>query len=332
MKKFFTIAAIVLAVVAALLLGFLGYVVIKYPDAGPPAQLTITATPERLARGAYLANHVTVCIDCHSTRDWTKFSGPLIPGTEGNGGLEFGREMGFPGTIYASNITPASLGTMSDGELLRAIASGVGTEGRALFPIMPYPSYDKLSEVDLASIIAYIRTLKPIHQQIPERKLDFPLNLLVRTIPAPHHASPPPDTSDILAYGKYLANAATCIDCHTQHVKGKMVPGMEFAGGAEFRLSDGTIRSSNITPDEATGIGAWTKEIFLAKFKLFEHPDSTSLSIAAMGFPSVMPWTMYAGMTGRDLEAIFAYLKAVPPKKNAVERWTPKTAAQPGSR
>jgi len=144
---------------------------------------------------------------------------------------------------------------MSDGELLKAIASGVGKDGKALL-LMPCQSFDNLSHEDVASIMDYMRTLQTIENQIAETSLDFPLNLLVRTIPAPHQSHPEPDTPNLLAYGKYPTNAGTCIECHTQHDKGEMIPVIAFAGGVEFEMPGETLRSANITPDEVTGIGA----------------------------------------------------------------------------
>lgn len=70
----------------------------KSPQAriGAPAQLTIKITPERVQRGEYLANHVAVCMDCHSRRDYSKFAGPMIAGTQGAGGEVFDHKMGLP--------------------------------------------------------------------------------------------------------------------------------------------------------------------------------------------------------------------------------------------
>lgn len=90
MKKVLKVVACGLGVVVVLIALGLGYLYIGFPDVGPVRDLTVTATPERLARGAYLANHVSVCVDCHSTRDWNYFADPIVPGTEGKGGELFG--------------------------------------------------------------------------------------------------------------------------------------------------------------------------------------------------------------------------------------------------
>lgn len=285
--------------------------------------MTVQATPERLARGAYLANHVTVCIDCHSTRNWAYFSGPPLAGTEGIGGDLFDEKFGFPGTIYASNITPAALGSVNDGVLYRALTSGVNKDGRAMFSLMPYKQVNIMSEEDIMSIIAYIRTLKPVQNTVPATKLNFPMNFIVRTIPEKHTPHPEPDTSNIHEYGSYLLNAAGCGECHTKAVQGKPVPGRALAGGFEFPFPNGqVVYSSNITPDEETGIGAWSERDFIGRFKVYDNPDGRTIKAERMEYNSVMPWTMYAGMTERDLGAIYKYLRSVKPIKNKVEKYT----------
>jgi mono/diheme cytochrome c family protein len=323
MRKFLKIVAWGVGIVVLLAVLFIGYLYLRYPNVGPVRDLSVTATPERLARGAYLANHVSVCIDCHSTRDWNYFAGPIIPGTEGKGGEVFDEALGYPGTIYAHNITPAGLGSQSDGVLYRAIATGVDKNGKAMFPIMPYPHFNTMSEEDILSIIAYIRTLKPIENNPPQTVLKTPMNLIVRTIPMKRVPQPDPDTSNTYEYGKYLVNAGGCADCHTQQVRGKPLPGMDFAGGFKFPLPNGAVAcSANITPDEDTGIGAWSESDFISRFKFYDNADARTLKPEAVGYNTVMPWMMYAGMTEKDLAAMYKYLRTVAPVKNKVEKYT----------
>ena len=311
------------AIVLVAAVGF-AILLLGYPSGGPVPQISAGSSPERVARGEYLANHVAGCVDCHSTRDWTKFSGPPMPGTLGKGGDMFDERLGFPGSIPVANITPAGIGKMSDGEVAHAIVSGIGKGNRALFPIMPYPAFSSLSQDDLEALVAYVRTFNAIPNAVPERKLNFPVNLIVRTIPAAYTPHAAPNKGNAFEYGKYMTTLASCIHCHTPQEKGELLEGKEFSGGWEIPAPQGTIRSANITPDEETGIGLWTKEIFVAKFKEFEHADSTKLDLATMGRQTIMPWTQYAGMTEEDLGAIYDYLRTVPPITNRVETWTPR--------
>jgi mono/diheme cytochrome c family protein len=323
MKTFLKILGILAIILIIVAVGASIYIKNAYPKVSPPPDLKVEITPERVERGKYLANHVAVCMDCHSTRDWSKFSGPITPGTEGKGGERFDESMGFPGVFYSRNITPYGIGNWTDGELFRAITTGVNKEGEPFFPVMPYPYFGTLDKEDIYSIIAYVRTLQPIKNDVQKSSPDFPMNYILRTIPHDPQMTKRPEKSDIVAYGKYMATASGCIECHTQAVKGKHVEGMEFAGGREFQFPTGDVlRSANITTDMETGIGKWTKEQFLAKFKQYDTPEARNIPAKPGEMNTIMPWTMYGGMTTEDLSAIYDYLRTVKPISNKVEKFS----------
>ncbi|MBP9186701.1 MAG: c-type cytochrome [Bacteroidia bacterium] len=323
-KPISKVTVIIITVLLILLLTIVSiavYVVGYLPNVGEPEAIEIVMLPERVSRGQYLANHVTVCIDCHSTRDWSLFSGPVVAGTFGKGGEVFDQKMGFPGKFYAKNITSGALSSWSDGELLRAISSGVNKDNQPLFPVMPHPAYGRMDKEDLFDIIAYIRTLPNIKNDVPAAVPDFPMNIILNTIPQKAQYNQKPDTTNIVAYGQYLFNAAACGDCHTKQNKGEPIEGMELAGGFAFPLpTGGTVVSANITPHH-TGIGTWGKEEFVHAFKKYAGKDFVAQKIEPGGFNTVMPWSMYAGMKTKDLEAIYAYLRTVKPIENQVTRF-----------
>jgi mono/diheme cytochrome c family protein len=297
-----------------------GYLMLAYPKVPPPTAFKIEPTPDRLARGKYLNDHVVGCTTCHTKRDWTKFSGPNIPDQLGAGGEPF--NLGPAGMAYSKNITPAAIGSWTDGELLRAVTQGVSKDGSPLFPLMPYPHFGAMDEEDVHAVLAYIRSLKAIENTPPDSKLNFPLNLIVRTIPAPNTFTKRPSPEDKLAYGKYLTRSALCSDCHTPiDQRGTPLPGMDFAGGQEFYETGYRVRSANITPDANTGIGSWTEAQFIDKFKGFETPTNTTLAEHERAQNTVMPITAYAGMTREDLSAIYAYLRTQKPVTNRVEKF-----------
>ena len=305
----------------------LAYVKWALPNVGPAPELTIRPTAAQIEHGKYLAHHVAACVDCHSTRDFSKFAGPLVPGTEGQGGEKFTPEMGFPGTFYSRNLTPASLATWTDGEIFRAITTGVSQDGSALFPVMPYQSYAKMDPSDIKDIIAYLRTLKAVPNEIPPPKPDFPMNFILNTIPARADAGKRPDTTDQIAYGKYITTFASCGECHTPvNGQGQPLPGMAMAGGRGFPMPTGLVRSMNITPAKS-GIGTWTKAAFIARFKAYAGKKDEQPTVHDTEFNSIMPWTMYADMTEQDLGAIYDYLRTVAPVENKVERFTPASKA-----
>ncbi len=313
---------IVLGLIVILFCG-IAYIIWFQPRI-PVQDIKVNVTADRVARGNYLANHILACIDCHSTRDWTKFSGPVTSGTEGKGGETFDHALGFPGVFVSANITPYHLSGWTDGELYRAITSGVGKGNRPFFPVMPYLHYGMLDTEDIYSVMTYIRTLNPIPFDPPASIPDFPMNIILHLIPAPAHPAKSPDPSDSLNYGKYLVLAGGCIECHTQaDKKGKLIEGMSFAGGREFQLPFGVVRSSNITSDKETGIGGYTSQVFINRFKAYDPAIHPLATVKNKDFNSIMPWSMYAGMTSSDLSSVYLYLHSLKSIRNQVVRFTP---------
>lgn len=325
MKTIFKVLAVLLLIVAIVIVGAITYVTQALPDIDVPTDLKVDVTPERVARGEYLANHVCVCMDCHSTRDWNTFAGPLVPGTLGVGGEVFDQTMQFPGRFVSRNITPHGLGSWTDGEIYRAITSGVSKDGHPFFPVMPYTYYNTMANEDLYSIIAYLRTLPAIVTDPEPSKADFPMSVILHMIPKPAAPVERRDPADAVAYGAYVANAAGCRECHTKMEKGKPV-GEPFAGGFEFNFpSGGVVRSPNITPSEEGGIGRWTREQFIERFKLYSDSGYVAPTIdwERGDMQTVMPWAMYTGMTEQDLGAIYDYLRTIKPVAGTIEKWTP---------
>jgi mono/diheme cytochrome c family protein len=313
---FFSLLLLVVIVAAC-------YVQWALPNVGTPPELKVEVSPERIQRGQYLANHVAACMDCHSTRDWSRFSGPLTAGALGKGGEYFGPEMGFPGKFYSKNLTPAHLGNWTDGEVFRAITSGVNKDGDALFPVMPYSFYAKMDKEDILDIIAYLRSLSPIINEVPASEADFPMNFIINTLPKKPNFAQRPDRTDTVAYGGYLVMAAACMECHTPVDKGQLIVEKAFSGGRVFELPGGTLRSANITSDEITGIGAWTESLFIERFKMYGHPENLP-PVKPEEYNTVMPWSMYAGMERNDLKAIYVYLKNLPAIQQQVVKYTPR--------
>lgn len=316
MKKRIILTAI--AVILLILIAIPAYVKLFLPKI-PLQDINVEITPERIERGKYLANHVTVCMDCHSKRDWSLFSGPVTEGTLGAGGDRFDKSMGFPGVYYAPNLTPYNLKDWNDAEIYRAIVSGVNRDHKAMFPVMPYLGYGKMSREDIYSIIAYIRTLPEIRNDVPASKTDFPMNFIMNLIPQKENLKEIPGRDNLQAYGEYMVNAAGCIECHTPFEKGKLVMEKAFSGGREFPMITDTVYSSNISPD-ATGIGYWTEDAFITKFKSYNTTDKAALEMRPGMKNSIMPWTMYAGMDTIDLKAIYAYLRTVKGIENVVKK------------
>jgi hypothetical protein len=324
MKTVLKWLGILLLVIVVAVVALLTYVKTALPDVGEAEAITLDYTAERIERGRYLANSVMVCIDCHSTRDWTKFSGPIKEGTFGVGGERFDQSVGMPGVYYSKNITPFGISDYTDGELFRVITTGVNKEGKAMFPLMPYPYYGRMDNEDIYSVIAYIRSLPSLESIDEESVSDFPMNFIINTIPKKQVHETLPSKNDVAAYGAYMVNASGCIECHTPVKQGQIIPEQAYSGGREFRFPDGTtVRSSNITPDMETGLGKWTEEQFIQRFKIYADTSITLPDTKPGDFNTIMPWTMYAQMDTTDLSAIYNYLRSVKPVVNEIEKFTP---------
>ena len=118
----------------------------------PPAAEAAAA----IERGKYLANAGN-CVSCHTRPGGIPFTG----------GLPFQTALG---TIFSTNITPdteTGIGQWSAADLRRAMHEGIARDGSRLFPAFPYTSFTKVSDVDVADIYAYLRTLRPVRYTPP---------------------------------------------------------------------------------------------------------------------------------------------------------------------
>lgn len=304
------------------IVGIVIYLKFVLPNVGLAPDIKVKITPARLERGKYLANSVMGCVDCHSHRDFSKFAGPQTGVPFAGSTEEFTVETGLPGNFYPANLTPYYLGDWTDGEIYRAITAGVTKDGRSLFPVMPYNQFGQASREDVYSVIAYLRSLPAYENDIPKSEPKFPINLLINTMPHKSEHKEIPDTTNVVKYGEYMITIAACVDCHTPMEKGKPIMEKAYSGGMEFFLSNGIVRSANLTPDKETGIGNWTEETFVNRFKIYD--DSTYIpQDVGDGFNTTMPWLMYANMDKYDLKAIYAYLHSLKPIKNQVVKYTP---------
>jgi mono/diheme cytochrome c family protein len=194
---------------------------------------------------------------------------------------------------------------------------------------MSYRTYgEHMAQDDVQAVVAYLRTIPSRTQQLGDRRLQFPLPLIVRTMPASATApATRPDPSDRIAYGGYLTEIAGCAECHTPvDSRRAPLPDMRLSGGQEFPLPNGLIaRSANLTPDP-TGTGGWTEAQFVDKFKVYAD-GTPHVPVKASDFNTPMPWQSYSGMTREDLGAIFAYLQSLEPIAHRVEKVGRKDAA-----
>ncbi|HVS83490.1 MAG TPA: c-type cytochrome [Pyrinomonadaceae bacterium] len=264
-----------------------------------------------------MVDGVTGCFSCHTDADWSKLGAPPVAGREGSGHVWADQDMPW---LIAPNITPdreTGAGRASDDTWARAIREGIGHDGRALFPSMPYPDYRQMSDEDLASVIAYVRSVPAVRNQLPTTKMPFPLNFLMQNMPDPVTATvAAPDQSTPVARGAYLVRMAACAECHTPQEKGQPLAGMEFAGGFILKEPKGDVASSNITP-AASGIGYYNDATFVQALRTGK--------VGARPLHASMPCWFYGKMTDDDLKSVFAFLLTLKPVKHQLDNTEPPT-------
>jgi mono/diheme cytochrome c family protein len=254
-------------------------------------------------RGNYLVNTVLTCGNCHTPK------GPTgdIMDKAFSGGLEFDEP---PFKVTAPNITQdknTGIGNYTDAQIKAVLRKGIKPNGIPVAMVMPSGFYEIMTENDLNAVVAYLHTLKPISNKVPD-----PIYKMQQ-----HHQIPPggekPYTNammgDKVKKGFYLATIAHCMECHTpMGPRGREFADKLGAGGFEFPGPWGVSVSRNITSSKTKGIGGWTDAEIKRAITQGISKDGSKLK-PPMGFP------YYAHMTAADLDAIVAWLRTVPAKE-----------------
>ena len=164
-------------------------------------------------------------------------------------------------------------------------------------------------------------------------------------------SAPAAPSADLVGGGRYLVTVMGCNDCHTPYKMGKKGPepdmtrmlsghpeGMKLApppkleggwlmAGAATNTAWagpwGVSYTSNLTPDQNTGIGIWTEDMFIKAMRTGKHMGTARTILPPM------PWPWYGKMRDEELKAIFAYLKSIPPIQNHVPDPLPPSGAPP---
>jgi mono/diheme cytochrome c family protein len=283
------------------------------PRARPLTDRRFEPTRARLDRGRYLATTAQApCVLCHSP--WDATGGGLVEVS----GREFtGRNWAPDGApfVTAPNLTPdpeTGIGKLTDDQLARAIREGIGRDGRTLFPIMPYQHFRSMPDEDLASVIVYLRSLKPVANRMPATAIPFPLSRLINGVPAPIDGPVTADLSTPEKRGAHIVEIAACSECHSSRDdQGIVVPGFDFAGGTTLGFEGRkTVYSANLTPS-VNGIPYYTEDLFVEALRTGK--------VKSRQLDAFMPWRFYRNMTDQDLKDIFAYLKTLTPVDHYVD-------------
>ncbi len=259
---------------------------------------TAASAEVSVERGEYLVRGPAGCGNCHTPQ------GPNGPDmTNELGGFMVEKNPAFE--AWAVNITPGSrVAEWSDDELARAIREGIRPDGSVIGPPMPIGLYRGLSDDDLYSIVAFLRTVPASDNETPFSTYNIPL---------PPAYGPPIDSVAAVPagvtvdYGAYLAGpVAHCIECHTP--MGERGPKFDThlgAGGFEFHGPWGTSVSTNITSHQ-DGLAGYSDDELRAMITQGVRPDGSRM-LPPMGYHH------YASTTEDDISAIILFLRTLPP-------------------
>jgi mono/diheme cytochrome c family protein len=263
--------------------------------------VALAETP--VERGNYLVNSLLTCGNCHSPK------GPpqAIAGKDFSGGLSWDEP---PFKVTAPNITQdkdTGIGNFTDAQIKTVLRKGVKPDGVPVAMVMPSGFYEIMTESDLNAVVAYLKTLKPVSNKVPD-----PIYKMPQGHPIPPGADKPYTEAmltDKVKKGFYLATISHCMECHTPFgARGRDFANRLGAGGAEFPGPWGVVHSRNITSSKTKGLGDWTDAEIKRAITQGIRKDGTKLT-GPMGFD------LYARMTETDLDAVVAWLRTVPAKE-----------------
>ena len=260
------------------------------------ASVAVPTDAASIARGKHYVEAIGVCQVCHGQ----DLAGPVVDDCKDAPCTGFSNDPIF-GKMMPNNLTPGLGGTggdFTDADYVRAIRHGIGRDNKSLV-LMPSEQYNRISDEDLGAMIAYLKTLDPVDNELGESNLG-PLGRVIAVIaggllPASqidHSAAraPSPVVGVSAEYGGYLAE--TCIICHGDGLTGSKVPGNE------------RVDAPDITLDGAPG--DWTKSQFVNTLRSGITPQGDLLD------PRFMPWNRFNQMTDDELDAIWLYIQSLP--------------------
>ena len=317
MRKLLQIVAILLLVAGVAAGSFAAFIAIrgipKY-TANVPEIPNVEVTPERIEKGAKIS--AMLCEGCHFSSQTNALTGIHMV------------EIPEFGMINAKNITndpEYGIGEWTDAQLIYFFRTGINPmTGQYVPPYMPKLVH--MADEDIYSIVAYLRSDRPEVQAVKSELLPSEPSFLTKFLSFvafkpydfPDKPIPLPDTTNQLEWGKYLTlYQLECYACHSNSFETVNMLEPEktdgfFGGGNRIGTADGSkIISSNITPDNETGIGKWTEEQFINAVKYGMVPHGPALR------PPMMPFVQ---LTDDEVKAIFAYLRTVPKIKNKIDR------------
>ncbi len=248
----------------------------------PAETLAVMADSASLAHGAYLAA-THGCTGCH---------------TANLGGQVFIDAPPF--LIVASNLTPAGVGaTYTDADWERAIRHGVGPDGRGLAPMMPSGAYTHLSDGETAALIAYLKSVPAVENDLPTTEVRAMGRIIAATGGLPladakidharAHPATAPAPGPTMEYGIYRAGVL-CTYCHGADLHGGPPLGPDAPAATDLYVVTG-----------------WSLDEFVQVMRTGVTPSGKQLN------PETMPWDAFSHMTDDELQALYMHLSTLTP-------------------
>ena len=272
--------------------------------AGETARAAGPVSPP-LGDGEYLARAAD-CVACHSIPSGKAFAGGL--------------KMGTPlGAIYSTNITPDSatgIGSYTLADFERAVRRGIAKNGRHLYPAMPYPSYSKLSEADVAVLYRFfMKQVPPVRQA--NLKSEIPALLSPRWPLSIWNAFFAPSGSYVAKpghdaawnRGAYLVQGpGHCGACHTPRGIGIQEKSLDESGPTYLAGEElDAWYAPSLRADLRTGLGTWSKEDIGQFLKQGHNRIGTAFGSMT---EAINNSTSY--LSDNDIDAVATYLKSLP--------------------
>jgi mono/diheme cytochrome c family protein len=263
----------------------------------------VAASDGNAERGAYVLR-LAGCATCHTAPKDGKF-------------LAGGRELKSPfGSFFPPNITPdrdTGIGEWNDKDFVQALRHGKSPEGKPYYPAFPYTSYTRMAPQDMLDLKAYLDTVEPVRNPVPDHKLRFPFSVragmsIWRALFFDTEVPPPnPDQSAAWNRGAYIVNGpGHCGECHTpRNVLGAMQRELSFSGNPQ---GPDNKPVPNITGHAKRGIKDWSGDDIVSFLEIGITPDG---DFAGGAMTDVIE-DATSKLTATDLAAIATYLKSLP--------------------
>jgi cytochrome c553 len=292
-KKKLAIAA---GAVVVLLAGFWTFVEVSYASGRSTvydvtvADIEIPTTPEAIEAGCRVVNVHTACTLCH--------------GEDFGGGSPMPEAPAALGVLNGPNLTRGGVTRdYAPGDWVRALRHGLKRDGTPLF-FMPSHEFTHLSDEEVGQVVACLTSLPSVDREMPKSYAGPIMRTMYALGQAPLFAaevidhesarpSVPPPATDPLAYGEHLT--MSCRGCHHHNFSGGKIPGTP----PDFPLA------ANLTPHDS-GLGGWQKADFVRALREGKRPDGRQLD-------AIMPVQLTKKLSDDELDAMWTYLKTVPP-------------------